>query len=163
MSRFLIVAALLAALVAPVGGGGKDKGDHADDHITVKPDAIKWGPAPPALPPGAQAAVLAGDPSKPGAYVIRAKFPDGYKVPPHWHPTDENVTVIKGTFLIGTGEKFDTSKMEALPAGSYMKMPKTMRHFAMAKGDTIVQVHGIGPLEVNYVNAADDPRKKSEK
>ena len=71
--------------------------------------------------------------------------------------------MIKGTFMIGTGEKFDTAKMEALPAGSYMKMPKTMRHFAMAKGETIVQVHGMGPFEINYVNAADDPRKKSDK
>ena len=164
MKRFLTIVALFALATAPVGGGGKDKASHADDeHIAVTPDAIKWGPAPPALPPGAQAAILAGDPRKSGPYVIRTKFPDGYRVPPHWHPTDENVTVIKGTFMIGTGEKFDTAKMEALPSGSYMKMPKTMRHFAMAKGETIVQVHGMGPFEINYVNAADDPRKKSDK
>jgi hypothetical protein len=164
MKRFFTIVALFALATAPVGGGGKDKAGHADDeHITVKPDAIKWGPAPPALPPGAQAAILTGDPGKSGAYVLRAKFPDGYRVPPHWHPTDENVTVIKGTFMIGAGEKFDTAKMEALPAGSYMRMPKTMRHFAMAKGETIVQVHGIGPFEINYVNAADDPRKKGDK
>jgi hypothetical protein len=164
MKRVLMVAAGFAMLTAPVGGGGKDKGDHPDDeHVAIKPDKIKWGPAPPALPPGAEAAVLVGNPGKAGPYVIRAKFPDGYKVPPHWHPTDENVTVIKGTFMIGTGEKFDSSKMESLPAGSFMRMPKTMRHYAMAKGETIVQVHGMGPFDITYVNAADDPRKKGDK
>ena len=164
MKRFITIVALFALATAPVGGGGKNKAEHADDeHIAIKPDSIKWGPAPPALPPGAQAAVLFGDPGKSGPYVLRAKFPDGYKVPPHWHPTDENVTVIKGTFMIGTGEKLDAAKMESLPAGSFMRMPKTMRHFAMAKGETIVQVHGVGPFEINYVNAADDPRKKADK
>jgi quercetin dioxygenase-like cupin family protein len=109
-------------------------------------------------------AALVGDPSKPGVpYVLRAKLPDGYKVPPHWHPGDENVTVLKGTFLIGKGEKLDPSTMEELPAGSFVQMPKTMRHFAMAKGETIIQVHGIGPFDVTYVNPEDDPRKKEDK
>jgi quercetin dioxygenase-like cupin family protein len=97
------------------------------------------------------------------AYVLRAKLPDGYKVPPHWHPSDENVTVLKGTLLVGKGEKLDPATMEELPAGSFMRMPKTMRHYAMAKGETIIQVHGIGPFDVNYVNPADDPRKKEDK
>ena len=126
----------------------------------LKPGDVKWGPAPPALPPGAQMAVLVGNPAQSGgAYTIRAKLPDGYKVPPHWHPVDENVTVLMGTLLVGRGEKFDLAKTEALPAGSYMRMPKTMRHFAAAKGETIIQVHGIGPFEITYVNPADDPRK----
>jgi anti-sigma factor ChrR (cupin superfamily) len=96
-------------------------------------------------------------------YVVRAKLPDGYKLPPHWHSSDENVTVLKGTFLIGTGEKFDPSKTEKMPTGSFMRMPKTMRHFAVAKGETIIQLHGIGPFDINYVNPADDPRKKEDK
>ena len=93
-------------------------------------------------------------------FVFRAKLPDGYKVLPHWHPGDENVTVLKGTLLIGRGEKFQPDKMESLPAGSFMRMPKGMRHYAMAKGETILQVHGAGPFDITYVNAADDPRKK---
>jgi quercetin dioxygenase-like cupin family protein len=157
----LLVLAVLSFLVGSALEG-QDKAGHADDmHVMVRPDAIKWGHAPPGLPKGAEMAVLVGDPSKPGvAYVARAKLPDGYRVPPHWHPSDENVTVLKGALLVGKGEKLDASKTEELPAGSYMRMPKTMRHFAIAKGETIIQIHGIGPFEINYVNPADDPRKK---
>src|SRR5207247_2767120 len=90
---------------------GSDKG-----HVMVRADDVKWGPSPPALPTGAEVAVIMGDPSKAEPYVLRAKLPDGYKVPPHWHPTDENVTVLKGTFMAGTGEKCDAERSEALPA-----------------------------------------------
>ena len=147
--------------LGPARSGADDEPKHADekDHVVVTPDKIKWGPAPPALRKGAEAAVLVGDPTKKGAYTLRVKMPDGYIVPPHWHPTDENVTVIKGTFNIGRGEKFDPAATQTLPAGSYMRMPKGMRHFAWAKGEVIVQVHGEGPFEINYVNADDDPRK----
>jgi quercetin dioxygenase-like cupin family protein len=92
-------------------------------------------------------------------FTIRVKLPDGYKVPPHWHPSDENVTVLQGMLLVGRGEKFDPASAEELPAGAYMRMPRTMRHFALARGETILQVHGIGPFEIHYVNPADDPRK----
>jgi quercetin dioxygenase-like cupin family protein len=143
------------------GVANDNQGGHDEDHVIVKPANLKWGPPPPVLPPGAQLAILVGDPTKEGAaYTIRAKMPDGYKIPPHWHPSDENVTVIQGTLLVGRGEKFDLQKIEELPAGSYMRMPKNLRHFAAAKGETIIQVHGIGPFEFNYVSAADDPRKK---
>src|SRR5262249_31728824 len=136
--------------------------DDDKDHVVVKPDDIKFGPAPPALPSGAKVAILFGNPMKSGPYVLRVQLPDGYKVPPHWHPTEENVTVIKGTFNIGKGEKFSKDKAEKLPVGGYMRMPKEMRHFAWVDGETILQIHGIGPFEINYVNAADDPRKKKE-
>jgi hypothetical protein len=132
----------------------------ANEHLSVRPESVQWGPAPPSLPPGAQMAVLVGDPGKAGPYVARAKLPDGYRVPPHWHPTDENVTVLQGTFLIGEGDTFDASKLESLPAGSFMHMPKTMRHFATTKGETIIQLHGAGPFEINYVKPADDPRRE---
>jgi quercetin dioxygenase-like cupin family protein len=158
--RLGIVAAAALAIWSWAQAGG-EKGHGLDkDHVMVRPDDINWGPAPPSLPAGAKAAVLAGDPSKAGPYVIRVQLPDGYKVPPHWHPTDENVTVLKGTLMVGKGEKFNASASQALPTGSFMSMPKEMRHFAWAKGETIIQVHGIGPFEINYVNAADDPRKK---
>lgn len=165
--RTCAALALCLTMSAPlVIGGGKDK-HPADDHVFVKPDDIKWGPAPPALPAGTQAAVLMGDPSKAGAaYVIRAKLPDGYTVPPHWHPTDENVTVLKGMLIVGKGDKLERPAAakyahgHELPAGSFMRMPKEARHYAVAKGETIIQVHGIGPFDITYVNAADDPRNK---
>jgi quercetin dioxygenase-like cupin family protein len=161
----MIVLALLFVVTRSMVYG-EDKKNHTDDakHVTVRPDAIKWGPAPPGLPPGVQMAVLVGDPTKPGVpYVVRAKMPDGYRVPPHWHPHDENVTVLQGTMLMGEGEKFDPEHAMELSAGSFTRMPKTMRHFAMAKGETIIQLHGIGPFAIIYVNPADDPRKKEDK
>jgi quercetin dioxygenase-like cupin family protein len=159
---------MLLALLTPVcvftaWAGTDEDPKHADkDHVMVMPDQIHWGPAPPALPPGAQIAVLAGDPRKAGPYTMRVKFPDGYKVPPHWHPVDENVTVLQGMFNMGRGETFDRSATRELPVGSYVLMPKTMRHFAWAQGETIIQVHGMGPFEINYVNTADDPRAKDK-
>ena len=130
-------------------------------HVTKTPDELTWGPAPPSLPPGAQLAVVSGDPSKAGLpFAMRVKFPDGYRVAPHWHPTDENVTVIQGTINIGTGDKFDESAAKQLPVGSFAVMPKKMHHFAWATGETIVQIHGTGPFAINYVNPADDPRNK---
>lgn len=152
----------LTALVASLGwawSARADKDDGHKEHVIITPDKITWK-ANPALPPNAQAAVLSGDPSKAGAlYALRVKMPDGFKVPPHWHPVDENVTVLQGTLMIGTGDKFDASKLKEVPAGSYMVMPKETRHFAQAKGETVLQLNGIGPFEINYVNAADDPRK----
>ena len=88
-------------------------------------------------------------------------MPAGYKIAPHWHPTDEHVTVISGSFAVGMGEKFDQASMKTLPAGSYAVMPAEMRHFAMATTDTIVQVDGQGPFMLTYVNPADDPSKRT--
>jgi hypothetical protein len=159
----LIVGLIPLLYLCSARGAKEDEPAHADDkdHVMVTPDKIKWNPAPPSLPKGAQVAVLAGDPRKEGAYTMRVKLPDGFKVPPHWHPVDENVTVIEGTFNMGRGEKFDRAATQELPVGSYVKMPKKMRHFAWAKGETIIQVHGMGPFEINYVNAADDPRMQN--
>jgi quercetin dioxygenase-like cupin family protein len=159
-SRLGVVGAAALALLA--GARANEEKGHGSDkgHVMVRPDDIKWGPAPAALPTGAKIAVLSGDPAKTGPYVLRVKLPDGYKIPPHWHPTDENVTVISGTFNAGKGDKFDADASEALPAGSFVLMPKEMHHFAWAKGETIIQVHGIGPFEITYVNATDDPRNK---
>jgi hypothetical protein len=132
-------------------------------HVLVTPDQIKWGPAPPSLPAGAELAVLEGDPSKPGVpFTFRGRFPDGYKVMPHWHPTDERLVVLQGSLGMGLGNKFDPSAGHELPTGSYASMPKGLRHYAWAIGETVIQVSGIGPFKVNYVNAADDPRKASK-
>jgi hypothetical protein len=129
--------------------------------IFSSPSDVKWGPAPPVVPSGAQAAVLAGDPFKDGSpYTLRLKMPDGYRIAPHWHPTDENVTVISGTLGAGMGDKFDRTAGKLLKPGGFVCMPKEMHHYAWAKGPTIVQVHGIGPFAFTYVNPADDPRNK---
>jgi Domain of unknown function (DUF4437) len=133
----------------------------ADDHVTAAPDSLKWGPAPPAFPKGAEIAVIAGDPGKEGPFVFRIRVPGGYKVPPHTHPADENVTVISGTFHIGMGDKFDDSKGTALKTGGFAKAPKGMAHYAWFSEPTIVQVHGVGPTGITYVNPADDPRKSN--
>jgi quercetin dioxygenase-like cupin family protein len=93
--------------------------------------------------------------------VVRLKMPAGYKIAPHWHPTDEHVTVISGTFALGMGEKFDQKTMKDLPAGGYALLPADMRHFALAKTNSTVQVHGMGPFALTYVNPADDPSKRA--
>jgi len=133
----------------------------AAKHTVLNASDMQWGPGPESLPSGAQMSVLDGDPSKAGApFVIRAKLPDGYKVPPHWHPTDENITVISGTFTAGLGDKWDDAKMSTLKAAGYAKMPKNMHHYAGAKGETIIQISAIGPFAITYVNPTDDPRTK---
>jgi quercetin dioxygenase-like cupin family protein len=133
-------------------------------HTVVAAAELKWGPASPALPPGATSTLVSGDPAKEGQpFVIRVKFPDGYRIAPHWHPTDEHVTVLQGTFLIGMGEKFDKAAMKSLTVGGYAHTVAKVPHFAAAKGEAIVQVHGLGPFTLNYVNPEDDPRKKTSK
>ena len=129
------------------------------DHHPAHANDIVYGPAPDALP-RAQMAVLQGDPSAPGKlFTIRLRLPDGYVLPPHWHPTDENVTVIKGTFLVGLGDVFDRKAMlPALHRGDFISAPANANHFAQARGRTEVQVHAIGPFAINYVNPQDDPR-----
>jgi hypothetical protein len=121
---------------------------------------VVWRPGPPSLPPGAEFAVLEGDPSKPGPFVFRVKVPDGYRIPPHIHPKPERVTILAGTFRLGMGETFDATKGEILPAGSYGTWPAGMTHYVWVEGETIVQFHGEGPWVIEYVNPADDPRKK---
>ena len=95
-----------------------------------------------------------------GPVTFRLKFPAGYKVPAHWHPAVEHVTVMSGTLNMGTGDKLDESKTMALPVGSVAIMQPKTPHFAWTKEETVVQVHGLGPWGVTYVNPADDPRKK---
>jgi len=125
------------------------------------PNQIKWGPAPPFVAAGAQLAVLEGDPTaSTGDSTVRLKMPDGYKIAPHWHPKRENVTVISGSFKVGMGDKFEASKLMTFPAGSFAYLDPDMHHYAQASGPTVVQVHGMSPLQFNYVNPADDPSKK---
>jgi mannose-6-phosphate isomerase-like protein (cupin superfamily) len=125
------------------------------------PDQVKWGPAPPIVPPGAQLAVLEGDPmASSGDYTVRFKMPDGYKIAPHTHPTRENVTVISGTLKVGMGDTYDESKMMSFGTGSFAYLDPSMHHYAGAKGETIIQIHGQAPVKFNWINPADDPTMK---
>jgi quercetin dioxygenase-like cupin family protein len=126
------------------------------------PDAVKWGPPPPFMPPGAQLAVMLGDPSKKGIFIIRGKMPDGYTIPPHWHSTMENVTVLSGTFNVGMGDKLDKSKGQALTPGGFFSAPPRMTHFAWVTGETVVEVTGMGPFDFKYVDPKDDPSKAAK-
>jgi hypothetical protein len=141
-----------------MGGGGAN--NHAP-HLMYLPDDVKWE-TPQSLPPGAKVAMLEGDMAKRGFFTARAWLPDGYRIPPHWHPNDERITVLAGTFYLGEGETFDQSALKAMPPGTYSSMPPGMRHFAWTKGETIIQISTIGPWGINYVNPDDDPRKGSK-
>ena len=129
-------------------------------HVAFSPAEIQWGDAPPSLPKGAQAAVLEGNPAEAGPFTMRVKLPANYKIPPHWHPTIEHVTVLSGTLNIGMGDAWDETKGKALSAGSFAAMPPQMRHFAWTSEATIIQLHGTGPWGISYVNSADDPRNR---
>ena len=149
---FLAVALSLAGFVAA-------QPSQAQNAFT--PDQVKWGPAPPFLPPGAQLAVLEGDPmAATGDFTIRLKMPDGYKVAPHTHPHRENVTVISGTLKVGMGDTFDAGKMMSFGAGSFAYLDPSMHHYAGASGETTIQIHGGSPAKFNWINPADDPMFK---
>jgi quercetin dioxygenase-like cupin family protein len=121
---------------------------------------LQWGPAPPVFPAGAQMAVLQGNPAGTNLFTVRLRFPSGYAIAPHTHPTDENVTVIKGTFLVGMGATVDRKSMLRLPSGGFVTAPANHAHYAVAEGQTEVQVHAMGPFAMTYVNPADDPQAK---
>jgi len=152
--------ALLTALVVGCLGaaaGSAQMGGHA--HVMVTPDDLKWTDIP-SLPPGAKIAVIEGPMTEAVPFTFRLKLPANYKIPAHWHPAIEHVTVISGGFSMGTGDKLDTSKSKELRAGSVAIMQPKTPHFGWTKEEAIVQVHGVGPWGVTYVNPEDDPRKK---
>ncbi len=128
-------------------------------HMMVTPGELNWTDVA-SLPVGAKLAVIEGPASEPVAFTFRLKLPADYQIPAHWHPAIEHVTVISGTFNMGVGDKLDASKTMPLTAGSVAIMQPKTNHFAWTKEETIVQVHGVGPWGINYVNPADDPRKK---
>jgi hypothetical protein len=151
MTRKIVLSALLA--VVPLAAAAMD--------VTPDPSGLKWGPAPAGLPPGSQVAVISGDPGGNGAYVIRVNMPVGYTVPPHTHPTDENVTVLSGTLHFAMGGMLDKSKGDPVKAGGFFRAEQGMQHYAWAGEPTVIQIHGMGPFAIQYVNAADDPRNVS--
>jgi catechol 2,3-dioxygenase-like lactoylglutathione lyase family enzyme len=162
MKRKAVITITLTGILC---GAGLVYTSHARTSSAEKhaftPDGITYGPPPAFVAPGAQLAVLEGNPgASSGDYTIRLKMPDGYRIAPHWHPLRENVTVISGTFKVGMGDRFEESKMGAFPAGSFAFLDPDMHHYAMASGEVVVQVHGTAPLQFNYVNPEDDPSRK---
>ena len=154
----LAAASVLAVGLAVYGAAAK----HSDKDMKVFVSGKEgWEQGPKSLPPGAQIAVLEGDPTQEGPFVMRLRLPDGYRIPPHTHPKTERLTVISGTFNIGVGDKFDTKAGQTMPAGSFGYWEAGMKHFVWATGETVVQLHGIGPWQINYLNPADDPRNKA--
>ncbi len=150
LSSVCAVMIALAAFAVASFSQEKKEGDAA--HKIIHSGDLKWV----GIMKGCELAAVSGDFNAEGApFVLRIRCADGIKVPAHWHPTDENLTVMKGTFLVGTGETFDESKLQTMNVGNFVSMPKEMRHFGLCKGETIVQVHGAGPFKVNWVNPSE--------
>jgi len=129
-----------------------------EDASASRGPELHWGPAPAIFPPGAEMAVLQGNPGSTDLFTVRLRFPNGYRLAPHTHPTDENVTVISGTFLVGMGTTFESTGMMKLKAGGFVTAPANHAHYAAAQGRTVVQVHAMGPFAMTYVNPADTPK-----
>jgi mannose-6-phosphate isomerase-like protein (cupin superfamily) len=158
----LIALAVLAAGLARSPLWAQTAATERVNAVVVPAGTAKFGPAPDILPSGAKLAVLEGDPTKAGSYTMRLWMPNGYTIPPHFHLADEHVTVVEGTFLVGMGGTLDPSKFAALQVGSFGMLPPRMQHFARARGVTVIQLHGMCPWSLSYVNASDDPRKKTK-
>jgi hypothetical protein len=156
MTNKYVVLCMLAAVAS---AGTQTCWAESSAHTMVTPEELIWTDVA-SLPAGAKLAVIEGPLTEAVPFTFRLKLPAGYKIPAHWHPAIEHVTVISGTFNMGVGDKLDTSKTKALTVGSAAIMQPKTNHFAWNKEETIIQVHGVGPWAINYVNPADDPRKK---
>jgi quercetin dioxygenase-like cupin family protein len=148
MSARILSVAVAALVVFHVAAAGAQK--------TAK---LTWGSAPPALPAGARMAVVSGDPGKTAPFVIQLDMPNGYVVPPHWHPTDEHIKVMRGQFGYGMADKVDQKSMKSLRRGQSVNLKASMHHYAMAQGRTVISISSMGPFQITYVNPADDPSK----
>jgi quercetin dioxygenase-like cupin family protein len=153
MHAALKKASLVVAMTLVAGAAGAPPLQSAKD--------VKWGAPPPVFPPGAKFAVIAGDPGATGLVTVRFEMPPGYAIPPHFHPTDEHVTVLKGTFSIGMGDVVDKAHALSLSPGGYGIAMANMHHYAYTATGATIQVHMQGPFAITYVNPADDPSKKS--
>jgi quercetin dioxygenase-like cupin family protein len=153
---------LIASLLAAVAAISAVPAHASEEHKLLTAQDIKWAPAPPSIPPGAQVAVLYGNPGKEGMFAMRLKMPKGYRIAPHTHPKPEIVTVISGTARLGMGEIPDTAKAKVLPAGSFFAMSPGMPHYFLAENETVIQLNSTGPWSLTYVNPKDDPRQNTQ-
>lgn len=153
MRRTTLAVVIALLVVAPLVAEDK-KG-----HVMLSAADLTWTAGPPSLPKGAQMVVLEGNPAEEGIFTMRLKLPANYRIPPHWHPAFEHVTVLEGTFSMGTGDKFDPAALHDMSAGAFAVMSPGTRHYVSVKSGAVVQLHGMGPWQIYYVNADDDPRK----
>jgi quercetin dioxygenase-like cupin family protein len=165
MRPTLFVAAALSFIIVPVTAEAQQPGAAVRDagpahHLVFRPGDIDWQDGPASFQPGAQFAVLEGNPGEAGVFTMRIRMPDGFVIAPHWHPNVERVTVVSGVFLLGKGDVLDRQATERLGAGSYTSLPPETRHFAIAEGETVIQLTSVGPWQINYVNPEDDPRRQ---
>jgi hypothetical protein len=159
MKTTAMIAVLTCALGLTAAAGAKDKGAATKpEAITIAAADVKFGPPPPVLPPGAQLAVLRGDPGKKGPFAMRFKMPGGYKIAPHWHSKDEELTVLSGTFVLAMGDKAGEN-VHAMEVGAYHFLPGKMHHSAESKGETLIEIHGDGPFDLHYLDPKDDPTR----
>ena len=156
MGATVVMTLLVASSVAQISN------EH-QDHLMRTAEEMNWLPLRGGYPLGAQVSVLYGNPAQVGVpFALALKMPDGYRVPPHWHPGELQFSVVQGIVGMGVGEQFDTTNGRELPAGSYMKLAKEVRHFEWSIGETIVHLYGVGPTGITYVNPADDPRSQAK-
>ncbi len=154
--RTIVVAGLLSLVVGPAAQAQH----HADPgHLMVLPTELKWSPVP-SMPPGVEIAVIEGPLNRAGPITARLRFPANYRLPAHTHPAIEHVTVLSGTFHMGTGDKLDVKKTTALTVGGFAIMQVGVKHFAWTAEETIVQMHSVGPWGITYVDPKEDPRNK---
>jgi len=156
--KTLFPLALVLLLATPAFAADAAKAEA----LTLNAPELKWGPAPPDLPKGAELAVLHGDPAKKALFTLRLKLPAGYKIPPHWHTRDEQLTIIAGTLILHMGDTME-APASTLTVGGYHFLPGKMHHAAETKGETIVQVDGMGPFDIHYLNPADNPNPAAAK
>jgi oxalate decarboxylase/phosphoglucose isomerase-like protein (cupin superfamily) len=176
--RTLVLLTLLALLTSTAGAQTKAPAKTRaavgnQSSMLVEPGSEKWGEVPAAALVGTPSvemggtlrlAVIQGDPTKAGrTYTLRLSCTDGLKIAPHWHPTTENVTVVKGAAAVGMGSKWDDAALKDVSLGGFFSAGPQMRHFAQCKGDTILQVHGIGPFVVNFVSPDENEQPKKTK
>ena len=154
------VFAVVPCLLASAADAPKKMAHPAPKAVTINAADLVWGDAPPQFPKGGQVAVLLGNPFKPGTYAMRFKMPDGYQIAPHWHTKDEQLTILSGTFVLHMGDTMD-APAHTLTAGGYHFLPGRMHHAAQAQGEVIVEIHGMGPFDIHYLNPADDPTTAS--
>jgi hypothetical protein len=155
----LLCSALGAALLASTAAWTAD----TPGQIYMNASEVKWGAAPPVFPKGAKMAVLEGDPGKEGPFVARLMMPANYRIPPHWHSKDEDLTIVSGTFYLAEGDKLETKHAHAMKAGGFHHLPAKTHHFAFSKGPAVVQINGQGPFDITYIDPSDDPSKAAAK
>jgi mannose-6-phosphate isomerase-like protein (cupin superfamily) len=159
-SAMVVFALSMLVPLAYADEGKKTAAAGKPEAITINATDLKWGDAPPDVPKGAQIAVLYGDPSKKGPFTLRLKMPAGYKIAPHWHTQDEQLTILTGTFVMHMGDTMDAPGHE-LKAGAFHFLPGKAHHAAETKAETILQLHGMGPFDIHYLNPADNPNPKA--